>query len=85
MGALPNMFYSQMFLIYFLCAFLIAIPHFAFNHTSLHITCVLLKSKVYANVNPKLLALATANAKVFNAFNAFKNATLFFLSKNTLI
>ena len=57
--ALPNVFCSQMFLIYFVCAFLIAIPHgFAFNCTSLHITCVLLASKIDANANFKITGIS---------------------------
>ena len=74
-------FVLKMFLIYFVCAFLIAIPHgFAFYHTSLQISCVLLASKFYGNANFKITSI---NAKVFNACNAFKNATSF-LSKITL-
>ena len=65
--ALLNEFCSQMFLIYFVCCIFIAIPHgFAFNHTSLHITYALWASKIDASANFKFLALATANANVYN-------------------
>ena len=74
--ALPNEFYSQMFLIYFVCCIFDSNSHsFAFYCTSLHITHVFLASKFDANANFKITGI---NAKVFNACNAFKNATLFF-------
>ena len=52
MGTLANVFCSQMFLIYFVCCILTAVPYgFAFNHAVLHISCVLLASKIDANTN----------------------------------
>ena len=47
--------------------FLITIHHgFAFNHTSLQISCVLLASKIDANANlKKLLALTTVMPNVY--------------------
>ena len=57
--ALLNEFCFQIFLIYFVCAFLIAIPHgFAFYHTSLQISCVLLTSKFDANANFKITGIS---------------------------
>ena len=51
MGALSNVFFSQIFLIYFVCCIFPAILYgFAFNHAVLHVSCILLASKVYANM-----------------------------------
>ena len=54
-------------------AFLTAILYgFAFNCTVLHVSCILLASKIYAKMFSKLLlskfiALAKANTNAFNA------------------
>ena len=81
-GALSTVFCSQSFPSASYVAFLTAVPYgFAFNHTILFISCVLLASKIDANVwqilqISKLLALTKANV---NAFNAIKNVTKLFL------
>ena len=43
----------------YMLPFLIAIPHgFAFNSTSLQISCVLLASKIDANANLKIIGIS---------------------------
>ena len=77
--ALPNEFCSQMFLIYFVCCiFDSSSSQFAFNSTSLQISCVLLVSKIDANANFKITG---NNAKVFNVCSAFKMLHHFFYPK----
>ena len=64
--ALSNVFSSQILCICFIYCIFIAIPDsFAFNSTSLQIISVLLASKIDANANFKLLALATVNANAY--------------------
>ena len=93
MGALSNVFCSQMFLIYFVCCIFDSNPlhGFAFNCTILHVSGVLLASKVDAQMYFKycyyqnLLALAKTNANAFNAIKSVQNATLIFFSTQNYI